>query len=788
MQKLNIEPNKKMITMKNSTMLSFLFVLLLVMVSWTSLKAKKKIAFCDSPGCSVSHNGTSNENNQHDKNRKLIDHVNPFIGTGFHGHTYPGAVVPFGMVQLSPDTRINGWDACSGYHYTDSTLYGFSHTHLSGTGIGDLGDILFLPYTGEAPLDSVAAFSHETEKAHPGYYSVVLDAYNIKCELSATARTGWHQYTYPKGKQTGLLIDLGHLLRRDWPSLVLDSWIKVVDDKTIEGYHLSKGWAAYDPIWFRAEFNKPFTVTKIVTEKGLQQDLSAASGTDIKMNLSFGDLSSPLLAKVAISAVDEAGPRKNMSEVADIKSFEEVLALAENQWEETLSKILIKTDDQDVMTNFYTALYHAQIAPSLLSDVDGRYMGMDKKIHSAETRKSYTVFSLWDTFRAWFPLMTIIQPELSTEWVYNLYQGSEEDLLLPKWPLHGNYTGTMVAYPAMAIIADAMSKGLADSIPDKLVQAGIRTATWQPEWQKRHQGRETRVTSIAMKYRDDLGFIPADQFDKSVSWALEMAYYDWCLGTMAQRAGIHDVAKEWLAKGQYFRKYFDSSTGYMRGINRDGTWVSNFNPKYSSHSKGEYVEGNACQWSPFVPQDVEGLRDLIGGPEAFASWLDSIFLSSSEILGEDASADISGLIGQYAHGNEPGHHIPYLYNYADRYDRTAEIVDSILTYFYLPDPEGIIGNEDCGQMSAWYVLSAMGFYQVCPGKPIYDLGRPMVDEAKIKVPRGYFTILVHNNSKENKYIQKVLLNKKELKDHQFPASAITQGGQLDIFMSSSAMN
>lgn len=719
---------------------------------------------------------------------RLIDYVNPFIGTGFHGHTFPGAVVPFGGVQLSPDTRINGWDACSGYHYSDSTMFGFSHTHLSGTGIGDLGDILFLPYTGKTPLDSVA-FSHKKEKASPGYYSVVLDDYAIKCELSATKHTAWHKYTYPKDKQTGLLIDLGHLLRTDWPSKVLEGSIKVIDNKTIEGYHLSNGWAAHDPIWFRAEFDAPFEVTKLTTEFGEHQQKNSVTGTDIKMLLTFGKLSKPLTIKVSISAVDEMGPRKNMDEVKGIKSFEEIVTRAEKQWEETLSSIKIKSNDKDVLTNFYTAMYHSHIAPTLFSDVDGRYMGMDKKIHKSSFGESYTTFSLWDTYRAWFPLMTIIQPEKSKQWVYNLYQASEEDLLLPKWPLRGNYTATMVAYPSMAILADAMTKGLADSIPKKLVQAGIRSATWQPEWREKHlKTRAKGVTNIVMSLKEELGYIPADKQDKTVSWGLEMAYYDWCLGIMAKKSEDEKLAKEWLSKGQYYRNYFDPSTGYMRAKMKDGSWIPNFEPSFSSHKGGQYIEGNSYQWSPFVPHDIEGLKGLIGGDKKFALWLDTLFMTDSKLLGEDVSMDITGLIGQYAHGNEPGHHVPYLYNYANRPDRTAEIVDKILYNFYLPTPEGIIGNEDCGQMSAWYVLSAMGFYQVCPGKPVYDLGRPIIDEAKIKVRNGFFTIKVHNNSKENKYIQKVVLNGKKLVHNQFAHSSIKPDGILEIHMSSSPKN
>ena len=629
----------------------------------------------------------------------------------------------------------------------------------------------------------ISCFSHANEKASPGYYGVLLDEWKIKCELSATQRTGWHKYSYPAGKNAGLLIDLEHILRRDWGNDVTEGWIKVVNDRTIEGYHLSTRWAARDPLWFRAEFNAPFEVVRLHAGGVNQKKLDAAEGVDIRLWLSFGELKKPLEIKVALSSVDEAGPRNNMEEVSNLKSFDEVVTKAVSEWEEALSAIQIKSGDPDVLTNFYTAMYHAHLAPILFSDADGRYLGMDQKIHTTTKRGAYTAFSLWDTFRAWFPLMTIIRPDDGPVWIDSLYQGSREGGLLPKWPLNGNYTGTMVAYPALSVIADGMSKGLVDSNRNELVEASIRTATWQPEWHEKVKG--TRAEGVMHKnvmYKEKLGFAPADKCYKSVSWGLEMAYYDWCLGRMLLVVGNKDLADVWNAKGQGYHHYFDASTGFMRGKRNDGSWVPDFNP-FSSDKECEYIEGNAYQWTPFVPHDIDGLRDLLGGKAAMGRWLDVLFTTPSVDDGKEVSADITGLIGQYAHGNEPSHHVAYLYNHTDRPWRAAEVIDKILYEFYLPSPEGIIGNEDCGQMSAWYVMSAMGFYQTCPGDPVYDLGRPVVDEARIRVGGGWFTIKVDNNNRKNLYIEKVILNGKELEGRQFRHDDIKPGGTLEIFMS-----
>lgn len=712
----------------------------------------------------------------------ILKYVDPMIGTGFHGHTYPGAVVPFGRVQLSPDTRLNGWDACSGYHYSDSTIYGFSHTHLSGTGIGDMGDILFLPFTGSIPDEPIATFSHHEEEAVPGYYRVQLKPWEVQAELSATLRTGWHRYTFPRQEDAGLLIDLAHILQATWGNRVVEASINIIDNQTIEGYRLTSGWAAHDPIWFRAEFDALFEVSGLTVDGQSVTD-KAAEGKDIKLWLSFGKMENPVGIKVGISAVDEKGPRINLDEVAHLKDFDQIADLAAGEWKQTLSSIRIESEDEDVLTNFYTALYHTHLAPMVFSDADGRYMGMDKQIYQSVHGEAYTVFSLWDTFRAWYPLMTILEPQKARQWVYSLYEGSEQGGLLPKWPLCGNYTGTMVGYPALSLMADAMTKGLLDSIPEELLASALKSATWQSAWHEKVKGtRAEGVMPGHIKYKEQMGIVPVDKVSESVSWGLEMAYYDWCLSLMAGMQNKPEMADEWAEKGDYYKKYFDSSVGFMRGKMSDGSWYPDFNPNYSSHMKSEYVEGNAWQWTPFVPHDVEGLRELMGGREAMGVWLDTLFSTSSIIEGEEASGDITGLIGQYAHGNEPSHHVAYMYNFTDRPNRTADIVDSVLYNFYKPTPDGIIGNEDCGQMSAWYIMSAMGFYQIAPGNPIYDLGRPIVDEAKIKIGDGWFTIRVHNNSRNNRYIEKVILNGNEMDGLQFSHDAIKAGGVLEFFM------
>ncbi|MFC2125713.1 GH92 family glycosyl hydrolase [Bacteroidota bacterium] len=714
---------------------------------------------------------------------KVLDFVDPFIGTGFHGHTFPGAVVPHGRVQLSPDTHLLGWDASSGYHHDDTTLYGFSHTHLSGTGIGDLGDILFLPFTGVVGDNKpFASFSHDSEIATPGYYKVDVEPWNIKAELAATLRTGWHRYSYPSNSDARLMIDLSHVLQTNWGHRLIESEISIIDEFTVEGYRLTSGWAAHDPIWFKCVFDQPIKGYKIMVNGQLSEDKTGKGDSAIAY-LSFGNVGQPLIANVSISSVDQQGASINMEDIKEPKSFDDVVLAAEKQWRSELSGIMIRTEDRQVMKNFYSALYHTKIAPVTFSDADGRYRGLDQEIHKAKNGKRYTIFSLWDTFRSWYPLMTIIEPERAREWAYNLYNNYLEGGLLPKWPLNANYTGTMVGYPAVSIMADAFAKGFIDSIPDKILDASIASSSWQHDFNEKYRGtRAENVMPRHIKFKEKLGFVPVDKCTESVSYGLEMAYYDWCIARMAKLYGKLNLANEYDKKGKAYQHYFDPELKFMRGKKSDGSWDKDFNPRFSDHMKSEFVEGNSWQWTPFVPHDVKGLADLMGGPAELRIWLDSLFTTSSEIYGENASGDITGLIGQYAHGNEPSHHVPFMYQYTDRPWRTQEVIDTILYHFYQPTPEGIIGNEDCGQMSAWYVLNAMGIYQMAPGEETFTISRPIVDKARIRVGDGWFTIMVLNNSRENKYVKKALFDGILMSDSRFLYREIKPGSILEITM------
>jgi len=712
--------------------------------------------------------------------------VDPFIGTGFHGHTFPGATVPFGMVQLSPDTHILGWDASSGYHYSDSTIYGFSHTHLSGTGIGDMGDVMLLPYSNAGKNKPVGLFNKKDESATPGYYRVKLKNFDVTAELTATKRVGLHRYSYKNPAERKVMLDLGHILQPNWGHRIVKNSFKKIDNKTVEGVQKTSGWASDHLIAFRIEFAEPFDSLSVFAE-GEKVDKTELTGKNIQLYFKFAESENPLLVKVALSVVDEAGAAKNMAAELPGWDFEKTIELARNEWKKALQGIEITTDDNDVKTNFYTAMYHTMMSPFTYQDVDGQYRGMDKKIRTAPKGfTNYTVFSLWDTFRAFHPLMTIIRPQKAAEWAKSLVQKFREGGILPKWPLASNYTGTMVGYPATSVMADAISKKLVTNADmNEWKKAAVTTSTWQPEWLEKVKGtREANVMSKHLYFKERYDFIPADSISESVSNGIEMAYYDWCVAKIAEAAGDKKTADIYFKKSENYKLYFDKSTGFMRPKNSDGKWKEPFNPRFSEHGKSDYVEGNAYQWSYFVPHDIENYIAMLGGKDKFETALDTLFTTSSKIEGENASGDITGLIGQYAHGNEPSHHMAFLYNRTNAKWKTQKYIDQILYDFYLPTPEGIIGNEDCGQMSAWYVLNAIGIYQTCPGDPTFTIGRPIVDDAKIRVPGGTFNIVVHNNSKENKYIEKLILNGTELKEPFFSYFDIMKGGRLEFFMSS----
>ncbi|MBJ6368797.1 GH92 family glycosyl hydrolase [Snuella sedimenti] len=717
----------------------------------------------------------------------LLGYVDPFIGTGFHGHTFPGPVRPHGMLQLSPDTKLNGWDASSGYHYADSTIYGFSHTHLSGTGIGDMGDVLLLPFTGTTKEKPIATFNKADEVAKVGYYAVTFNNYPVKAELATTDRVGIHRYQYNGCDEKRLLLDIGHILQRTWGHSNIYNELEIIDNKTIKGLKHSKGWADDHKVYFYAQFSSPFTVDEVVVDQKTVSKVGTYSGKNVYAYLSFNTLKTdePLQVKVSISPVDTDGARLNMETELPDWDFDKVRKDSEAIWNKALQAIKVSTENAANLKVFYTALYHSMIAPMIYQDVDGRYRGMDHKIHQASPdAPNYTVYSLWDTFRALHPLMTIIDEQRSAEWVNNLLLKYQQGDFLPMWPLASNYTGTMVGYPAVANIADALAKDIPGIDKSLALEAAINSASYKP-WliENTTTPRKKALMPLYNKYVNENKHIPADKIIKSVSFGLEMAYYDWCIAEIARQNNNDSLVAVFKERAKNYTHYFDAETGFMRGKNEDGSWVTPFNPKYSSHEKAAYVEGNAWQWTWFVPHDVKGLIDLYGSKEAFTQKLDTLFTTSSEIEGEDASSDITGLIGQYAHGNEPSHHIAYFYTLAGQPWKTQQLVDQILKEFYTPTPEGIIGNEDCGQMSAWYVLNAMGFYQVTPGNPVYTIGRPLFDKVEIPLKSGKtFTIIAEKNSPDNKYVQAFYINDIKQDTLVFKHEDIKAGSTLKIVM------
>ncbi|MDY5638252.1 MAG: GH92 family glycosyl hydrolase [Parabacteroides sp.] len=723
-----------------------------------------------------------------DQFRDQLVYVNPFIGTGFHGHTFPGATRPFAMVQLSPDTHIMGWDASSGYHQDDRQIYGFSHTHLSGTGIGDLGDVALLPFSGEDSIKPVATFRKETEKATPGYYAVHLDNFGVDAELTTTDRVGFHKYTYADPKERKVMLDLGHVLQPNWGHKIVDNEYIFVNDSTVEGTIKTQGWAHFHSVSYRITFSEKIeTVYQFVDGVKRADSLFLRINTDkdLKFHYKFAEKAAPLYAKVALSVVDPEGAEKNMATELPGWDFEAIRKESADQWNEALNQIQIDTFDPTILTNFYTALYHTMIAPFAYQDVDGRYLGMDKQVHQAQPGYvNYSVFSLWDTFRAFHPLMTLIQPKMATAWGKTLVQGYHEGGILPKWPLASSYTGCMVGYPATSVLADLICKNLAEGDMAEWAEAAERSSVYREDLAEKFKGtRELDLITRHPYYKEKYGFVPADSLPESVSWGLEMAYFDWCVAQIAAKAGKQEVADAYMKRASYYQRYLDPETKMMRGVMGDGSFRTPFNPRYSSHMKSDYTEGNAFQWSFFVPHDMDNYIAAIGGKRELETRLDTLFTTSSQIDGAEASGDITGLIGQYAHGNEPSHHMAYLYNWTDSPWKAQERLDFIMQHFYTNQPDGIIGNEDCGQMSAWYVMSALGLYQVCPGIPVYTLGRPMVNRAVLPLQGKPLEIVATNNSATNKYVQEIRLNGQTLETPFITHEQLMQGGKLEFVMS-----
>jgi predicted alpha-1,2-mannosidase len=648
--------------------------------------------------------------------------------------------------------------------------------------------VLMMPFTGEVGIGSGtpdkpdygyrSAFSKKKQFATPGYYRVLLDRYQVKVELSATPRAGIHRYTFLKAAKAGVVVDLKHSIQN---RQTLEAKIEVISDHEIAGWRHVRGWAQNRWIYFHAEFSKPFTAELFVAD-ALQPGKSSVAGKNVKAQLNFATADAEMvLVKVGISPVDGAGAKQNLTTEVPAWDFDGVVKQAAAAWADQLSQIQVKGGTVDQRKVFATALYHTAICPNITSDVDGRYRGMDQKIHQNSNYTNYTVFSLWDTFRAQHPLYTIINPELDQAWIRSLLRKHDEGGILPMWELAANYTGCMIGYHAVPVIVDAYVKGLRNYDLIKAMEAVLFASQYDDQKPIPYNSDDVRAKLMpkAKLYNATKGYIPADLEGKSVSKALEFAYNDWTIATLAKSLGREETATEYFKRAGYYRQYFDPQTGFMRAKKSDGKWLEPFTPTDSNHQRGEYVEGNAWQWTWFVPHDVPGLINLFGGREPFAAKLNELFTTSSTLTGAEISSDITGLIGQYAHGNEPSHHIAYLFNWAEQPWRTAEIVSQIMTEFYQAAPAGLIGNEDAGQMSAWLILSSMGIYQVCPGDPNFSLGCPLFDEARVLLPGGKtFVVKRQNASAQNKYVQQVTLDGQPLKSPFISYSDIMAGKEL----------
>lgn len=675
------------------------------------------------------------------------------------------------MVQLGPSNIHKGWDWCSGYHYSDSILIGFSHTHLSGTGCTDLGDILIMPLneirTPRGNQDDIrdgyaSRYSHDNEIARPEYYSLLLDRYNIRAELAATDRVGFHRYTYPEGKPASILIDL----REGNGSNAYDSYIRKIDDYTVEGYRYVRGWSPSRKVYFVLKSDKKieqFTAYDDNTPKPWDQ-LKVAS---VKSVLTFGNVKQVKI-KVAISSVSCANAAMNLQEELSHWDFDKTVKMSAGRWNKELARMTVETDDEASKRTFYTAHYHTMIAPTLYCDVNGEYRGMNDMIYTDPKKVNYTTLSLWDTYRALHPLMTIIQPEMVDNVVNSMLSIYRQQDKLPIWPLMSGETNQMPGYSSVPVIADAYLKGFTGFDAEEALQAMKATATYEKQ--------------KGVPYVIEKGYIPADKIHEATSIAMEYAVDDWGIAAMARKMGKTGDAATYAKRAHYYKNYFDSSIHFIRPKLEDGSWRTPYDPARSIHTVGDFCEGNGWQYTFFAPQDPYGLIGLFGGDKPFVAKLDDFF-TNNDSMGEGASSDITGLIGQYAHGNEPSHHVAYLYAYAGEQWKTAEKVRFIMDEFYTDRPDGIIGNEDCGQMSAWYLLSSMGLYQVNPSDGVFVFGSPCFKKVEMKVRGGKtFTVEAPNNNKENIYIQKVYLNGKPYNKSYIIYDDIINGSTLKFVM------
>lgn len=734
----------------------------------------------------------------------LLRFVNPFIGTEKMGHTFPGATVPFGMVQLSPDTdtlqlQVNGkynpdiYKYCAGYQYTDKTIVGFSHTHLSGTGHSDLGDILIMPTVGELQLNPGiatdpstgfrSAFSHANEIAEPDYYRVKLDDNNILAELTASARVGMHQYSFPKSDKAHIILDLvsgiyNYETKNVW------TFIRIENDSLITGYRQTNGWARTRTVYFAIAFSKPFKkygYKNFAKEpyRGFwgkfnqTKNFPEMAGTQLRTYFDFDtDEGEKIKLKVALSSVSTEGALLNMRTEIPGWDFEKVKQDGQQLWNDALNKITVETINNGEKINFYTALYHAFLSPTLYMDVDGNYRGLDQNIHKAENFTNYTTFSLWDTYRALHPLFNILQPKRNADMISSMlaHYSQSAHRRLPVWSLYGNETWCMIGYHSVSVIADAIIKGNAGFDTKLALEACVNTAR-----NKQYDG---------LDYYMQKGYVPEDKSGSSASKTLEYAYDDWCIAQMGRKLGHMDIYNEFILRSQNYKNVYDAGSGYMRPRLNDGSFKKEFDV-LSTNQPG-YIEGNAWNYSFYVPHSPDSLINLMGGKKRFVQHLDSLFTYDlpDKYFAETEDITKEGIIGNYVHGNEPSHHIAYLFNWTDQPWKTQLNVRMALTKMYHPTTDGLSGNDDCGQMSAWYIFSALGFYPVAPGSDEYAIGSPSVRSAVVQLENGRtFTVDVKNQGDKNVYIEKIYLNDIPINRNYLKHAEIMQGGKLTFTMS-----
>jgi predicted alpha-1,2-mannosidase len=738
---------------------------------------------------------------------KLVQYVNPLIGTKNMGHVFPGATAPFGMVQLSPETNMepmfkngeynkNTYKYCSGYQYDDNTIFGFSHTHFSGTGHSDLGDFLIMPTTGELKLNPGMAdktgsgyhsqFSHERETAKAGYYSVYLNDYKINAELTASERVGFHQYTFPKSDQANIILDLmaniyHHEDKNVW------TFIRVENDSLVTGYRQTQGWARTKKVFFAMKFSKPFhsyghkkyDETKyngFYRKFNESENFPEMAGKNLRAYFRFKTSEKEQVKiKFALSCVSTNGAMKNLETEIPHWNFDQVKEETQAKWNHELSKLIVETETEAQKENIYTALYHTMLSPILYEDVDGNYRGLDQNIHQSTGFTNYTIFSLWDTYRALHPWFTIMHPKKNEDMIKSMLAHHDQSVhkMLPVWSHYANENWCMVGYHSVSVIADALIKGSKNIDINRALEAC--------------------KNSSSLSYYDGigdymkLGYVPEDKSSSSVSKTLEYAYNDWCIAQIARKANKEDSYEEYMKRSENYKNVYDTKTGYMRPKLSDGNWRTNFDP-LDTHGQG-FIEGNAWNYGLYVPHDVDKMIEMMGGKDQFSSHLDRIFTTPVDDKYIEKNEDITrdGIIGNYVHGNEPGHHIPYLYNRTNDPWKTQERVRMIVDTMYSNEVDGLCGNDDAGQMSAWYLFSSLGFYPALPGSDEYAIGSPAIKSAKIQLSNGnVFRILTDNQSSRNVYVEKIELNGKPLDKWTLKHSDIINGGELKFYMSNKA--